>query len=72
MAHTHIHSAAGAFSGPISGDTTLVGRVTRLIGRLANYRQLRRAERELNALDDRMLADIGIVRTEIHKRVWGG
>ena len=28
-------------------------------------------ERQLHALDDRMLADIGIERADIHSRVWG-
>ena len=28
-------------------------------------------ERQLHALDDRMLADIGIERADIHTRVWG-
>ena len=28
-------------------------------------------ERQLHALDDRMLADIGIERADIHTKVWG-
>ncbi len=31
-----------------------------------------RAERQLEQLDDRLLADIGMKRSDIHKMVWGG
>jgi uncharacterized protein YjiS (DUF1127 family) len=30
-----------------------------------------RAERQLQALDDRLLSDIGLKRSDIHKMVWG-
>ncbi|MGE0211030.1 MAG: DUF1127 domain-containing protein [Parvibaculaceae bacterium] len=30
-----------------------------------------RAERQLEALDDRLLADIGLKRSEIQRMVWG-
>jgi uncharacterized protein YjiS (DUF1127 family) len=30
-----------------------------------------RAERQLEQLDDRLLADIGLKRSDIHKMVWG-
>jgi uncharacterized protein YjiS (DUF1127 family) len=30
-----------------------------------------RAERQLEALDDRLLADIGVSRSEIRHMVWG-
>ncbi len=33
--------------------------------------QLRAAERQLASMDDRLLADIGVERSSIHKRVWG-
>ncbi len=31
-----------------------------------------RAERQLEALDERLLADIGVSRSQIHQMVWGG
>ncbi len=37
----------------------------------ADWRRKRRAYSELMALDDRMLADIGIHRSEIMRVVWG-
>ncbi|NRA87541.1 MAG: DUF1127 domain-containing protein [Rhizobiales bacterium] len=33
--------------------------------------KLRRAEKELLKLDDRMLADIGVSRSDVHGKVWG-
>lgn len=36
-----------------------------------NWQAMRRAEHELNALDDRTLKDIGITREEIHFTVRG-
>lgn len=33
--------------------------------------KLRRAEKELLRLDDRMLADIGVSRSDVHGKVWG-
>lgn len=68
MAHIDTHSASGAFS----GHGSLLGRIRRFFANLNEAWQLARAERDLNALDDRMLNDIGIRRSEIHDRVWGG
>jgi len=48
-------------------DTVI--RIGESIGR---YFNLSRAERELAELDDRLLADIGLRRGEIHAVVWGG
>jgi uncharacterized protein YjiS (DUF1127 family) len=39
---------------------------------LGNLVSRSRAERQLEQLDDRMLADIGVKRSDIHKMVWGG
>lgn len=33
--------------------------------------KLRRAEKELLKLDDRMLSDIGVSRSDVHGKVWG-
>lgn len=42
-----------------------------LMGRMKSFLARSRAERQLHQLDDRLLADIGIVRGEISTRVWG-
>ena len=42
-----------------------------LIGRVRGFLARSRAERQLAQLDDRLLADIGLRRSEIHKMVWG-
>ena len=46
--------------------------VTRLAQGVGRFFSLSRAERELEGLDDRLLADIGLRRSEIHRMVWGG
>ena len=42
-----------------------------LMGKMKSFISRSRAERQLHKLDDRLLADIGIVRGEITSRVWG-
>ncbi|MFT3987082.1 DUF1127 domain-containing protein [Aestuariivirga sp.] len=42
-----------------------------LVDRLRNYIARSRAEHQLAQLDDRMLADIGLKRSEISRMVWG-
>jgi uncharacterized protein YjiS (DUF1127 family) len=42
-----------------------------IMGRVKQYFARSRAERQLHQLDDRMLADIGVRRSEIEKMVWG-
>lgn len=42
-----------------------------LLGRVRTYLSRSRAERQLTQLDDRLLADIGVKRSEISKMVWG-
>ena len=44
---------------------------TGLFGRIRTYLARSRAERQLAQLDDRMLADIGLKRSEISRMVWG-
>ncbi|MBB4183535.1 DUF1127 domain-containing protein [Sinorhizobium terangae] len=39
--------------------------------KIMEYAKLRRAVRELNALDDRVLSDIGISRSQIQAAVFG-
>ena len=39
--------------------------------RVKGYVSRSRAERQLDALDDRLLADIGMTRTDIQTMVWG-
>ena len=42
-----------------------------LLGRFKTYLSKTRAERQLAQLDDRLLADIGVKRSDIIKMVWG-
>jgi uncharacterized protein YjiS (DUF1127 family) len=45
--------------------------LTRVSSRVTNFVTRSRAERQLQALDDRLLSDIGLKRSDIHKMVWG-
>ena len=42
-----------------------------LMGRMKSYLARSQAERQLAQLDDRLLADIGLKRSEISTMVWG-
>ena len=42
-----------------------------LTERVGSFFARSRAERQLSQLDDRLLADIGLRRSDIHKMVWG-
>ena len=42
-----------------------------LLGRVKSYLVRSKAERQLAQLDDRLLADIGLKRSEISTMVWG-
>lgn len=46
--------------------------LTRIGVTVASYITRSRAERQLEALDDRLLLDIGVSRSEIRHMVWGG
>jgi uncharacterized protein YjiS (DUF1127 family) len=51
-------------SSKADGGITLLGRVRAFLARS-------QAERQLSQLDDRLLADIGLKRSDIRKMVWG-
>jgi uncharacterized protein YjiS (DUF1127 family) len=51
---------------------TLPGFLTRIAGGVRRYVTLSRATRQLEQLDDRLLADIGMKRSDINRMVWGG
>lgn len=42
-----------------------------LLAKFSESARLRRAERALLKLDDRMLSDIGVSRGDVHGKVWG-
>ncbi len=46
-------------------SSTILGFVAKVAAGYIRYRTFRAAEKELHALDDRMLSDIGIDRSEI-------
>ena len=50
-------------------NTTLINRVGEFIAR---WREVRKGARVLERFDDRMLADIGITRSQIHGAVRRG
>lgn len=49
----------------------LLGRISHTIGDVRMYMHRRRVQKRLEALDDRMLADIGLHRGDIAAHVWG-
>jgi uncharacterized protein YjiS (DUF1127 family) len=53
------------------GRETVRNTTPGLMGKMKSFIARSRAERQLHQLDDRMLADIGVVRGEISTRVWG-
>jgi uncharacterized protein YjiS (DUF1127 family) len=55
----------------ISGVSFAPGFLGNLATRVTSYVDRSRAARQLAALDDRMLDDIGVSRGEIHSHVWG-
>ena len=58
-----------------SGRASLLRRMPELAGRIVrgvvDYTARSRAEQQLEALDERLLRDIGISRADIHRTVWG-
>ncbi len=45
---------------------------TRVWNALVSHFEMKAAQRQLETLDDRLLADIGIERADIPSKVWGG
>lgn len=72
MSNVHYTHAAGAVAQGAATEATFAARARAMVSRLIAWRKLTLAERELSSLDDRMLEDIGIPRSEIHQRVWSG
>lgn len=65
-----IGAPCGAAEGPLTSTSStklssFLGFLQRVIKDVIRYRSFRAAEKELQALDDRMLNDIGIDRSEI-------
>lgn len=71
MAAIHYNSSVPA-AGAARADVSLTERLYSVFNWLKHYRAMRRAERDLLALDDRLLDDIGIERSKIHRMVWNG
>jgi uncharacterized protein YjiS (DUF1127 family) len=46
--------------------------LSRIAGGVRGYLSRAEAERQLEALDERLLNDIGLKRSEIRRMVWGG
>ena len=59
-----------AFFGPESKGTFNLP--TRAWTAIVSYFEMKAAQRQLETLDDRLLADIGIERADIQTKVWGG
>ena len=66
IAFQHNSAIFGSIARLISGTVHSVVDFT------LNYASRSRAERQLAALDDRLLEDIGLNRFEIHRTVWNG
>ncbi len=71
MAAIHYNTSVPAV-GAARADVSLTERLYGVFNWLKHFRAMRRAERDLLALDDRLLDDIGIERANIHNMVWNG
>ena len=71
MAAIHYNSSVPA-AGAARADVSLTERLNNAFKWVKHYRAMRRAERDLLALDDRLLNDIGIERSNIHHMVRNG
>ncbi len=54
-----------------TGMRFVPGFIHQVSTRLSGFVSRSRAERQLEQLDDRLLADIGVKRSDIRKMVWG-
>ena len=59
-------------SGSTAPTRALPNFLSRIAGGVRGYLSRAEAERQLEALDERLLNDIGLKRSEIHRMVWGG
>ena len=66
MNSTTYNKASGASQG--SRSPNFFGRIA---GRVGDYVTRSRIERQLDQLDDRLLLDIGLMRSDIRRMVWG-
>ena len=62
---TYGHNATTTSSRPVS---SFLGRIS---SRFGDYVARSRIERQLEQLDDRLLLDIGMKRSDIRRMVWG-
>ena len=67
---SHSVSATASDFAVVAGRWTGLSALARLAARFAEYRKKQRMIAELEALDDRHLKDIGMVRGEIWHRVY--
>jgi len=59
-------------SGSAAPARALPNFLSRIAGGVRGYLSRAEAERQLEALDERLLNDIGLKRSDIHRMVWGG
>ena len=53
------------------GSVIIPDFLSKVSSKVANFVSRSQAERQLQALDDRLLSDIGLKRSDIRKMVWG-
>jgi uncharacterized protein YjiS (DUF1127 family) len=53
------------------GSAIIPDFLSKVSSKVVNFVSRSQAERQLQALDDRLLADIGLKRSDIRKMVWG-
>ena len=53
------------------GSAIIPDFLSKVSSKVVNFVSRSQAERQLQALDNRLLSDIGLKRSDIHKMVWG-